>query len=105
MQNQNGNGGDNPNPKVGQGDTPKYAPVMFENFMKAYMQVQEQLSVIINCQNREGHSGTGGDEDGSSIGRNTGAEIVRGIHSKNSSTTFTPSVLKKPLNRGMPTNG
>lgn len=77
MQNQNGNGGDNPNPKVGQGDMPKYAEVKFENFMKAYTQVQEKLSVVINCQKREGHSGTRGDEDSFGIGRNTGAEIVR----------------------------
>ena len=49
---------------------PKYARLRFENFMKAYVQVQEQITAIHNCQskNGEGHSNS---RDGSGSGSNS----------------------------------
>ena len=42
----NDSGNSNPNQNGGPVEMPEYARLMFENFMKAYTQVQEQITAI-----------------------------------------------------------
>ena len=67
--NENENG--NVRPNGGTMEMPEYARQMFENFMKAYAQVQEQTSTIHHHQseNGEGHIDI---RDGSGGGNNNG---------------------------------
>ena len=68
MNNAIGNQNNNVQPN---GEMPEYARQMFESFMKAYAQVQEQISAIYHHQseNGEGHSNN---RDGSGEGSNNG---------------------------------
>ena len=89
---------------VGPMEMPKNARQMFENFTKAYAQLQEQISAIHHHQseNGEGHSDI---RDGSGEGSNNGVGIVRGILYIRDSMNFALSALKKLLTLGMQTNG